>query len=135
MENSFKIKIITPDRIFFDDEIESLVINTDTGEMGVLKGRLPVVTTVKSGIMRLLCRGRWMEAVNSDGMIAVMRDGVSVLVESCEWPYEVSGEKTEERIDELRKKEKKAKSVYESKMLKAQLAAQFAKLKIKSGDD
>ena len=49
--------------MFFDDEIESLVINTDTGEIGVLKGRLPFVTTVKSGIMRLLAGGRWMEAI------------------------------------------------------------------------
>ena len=135
MENSFKIKIITPDRTFFDDEIESLVINTDTGEMGVLKGMLPTVATVRSGIVRLQKNDRWMEAVNSDGVITVMRNGVTVLVESCEWPHEIDGEKIDARIDELTQKEKKAKSVYESKMLKAQLAAQFAKLKIKSKDD
>ena len=67
--------------------------------------------------------------------MAVMHDSVTVLVESCEWPHEVDNENIGEKIDELTQKEKKAKSVYESKMLKAQLAAQFAKLKIKSGDD
>ena len=129
----FRLEIVTPDREFFSDEAESLIINTPSGEMGILYHTLPLVTVLKSGVMKICRDGRWMEAVNSDGFVAVMPDKVTVLTQSCEWPHEMDLDKVRGEIDELQDKERKAKSAYEYKMAKAQLAAQFAKLKIKKG--
>ncbi len=131
MSNTFQLNIVTPDRAFFSGAVESLVINTPDGEMGILCHALPMVTVLKSGILRICQDGRWMEAVNSDGFVSIMRDKVTVLSQSCEWPYEIDIQRVDQEITVLHDKEKKAKSVYEYKMAKAQLAAQFAKLRIK----
>lgn len=131
MENLFMLRIVTPDREFFAGEVQSLVLDTPTGEMGILYHTLPMVTILEPGVLRICRNGRWMEAANGEGFVSVLSDGVTVLTQSCEWPHEVDLDAVDKQIDVLRDKERKAKSQYEYKMAKAQLAVQFAKLKIK----
>ncbi len=134
MEKSFMLNIVTPDREFFSGNIESLIINTPSGEAGILYHTLPMVTVLKSGTIKMKRNGRWMEAVNSDGFVSVTREKVTVLSQNCEWPHETDSERGEESRD-MGDEERKAKSIYEYKTAKAQLAAQFAKLKIKNYGD
>ncbi|MDE6398228.1 MAG: ATP synthase F1 subunit epsilon [Clostridiales bacterium] len=134
MEKSFSLRIVTPDRAFFSGEVESLVIDTPTGEMGILYHTLPMVTILQAGVLRIRRNGRWMEVTNSDGFVTVLREGVTVLTRSCEWPYEAHNG-TKENSDRIGDSSRKAKSQYEYKMAKAQLAAQFARLKNKDGAD
>lgn len=134
-EKSFKLNIVTPEREFFSGEVQSLVVNTVSGEMGILYRTLPLVTVLQSGIMKIRRNGRWMEAANSYGFVSVLKDGVTVLTQSCEWPHEIDADIIDKEICELQERERKAKSAYEYKMAKAQLAAQFAKLKLKNKSD
>ncbi len=129
-EKTFRLRIITPDRDFFSGEVEMLTVNAIDGERGIMRHTLPFVTAIKAGVLRIKQRGRDMEAINSDGIVTVSGGEVTVLTLSCEWPYEVDEERTRMEILELRDKERNSKSVYEYKMAKAQLAAQFAKLKL-----
>ena len=135
MSKSFDLKIVTPVREFFSGEAESLIINTISGELGIMRNTLPFVTVIKSGVMRICQNGRWMEAIASDGFVSVIDNKVTVLTQTCEWPYEIDLNEIDGEIDKLNEKERKAKSLYEYKMAKAQLAVQFAKLKIKNHGD
>ena len=127
MANLFQLHIVTPDRVFYDNTAESLTVHTPTGEMGIMAHTLPMIALLQPGILRIYKNGRYMEAANSEGVVSVLRDAVTVLTQSCDWPYEVDAE----RVD----KERKAKSIAEYKTAKAQLAVQFAKLKIKNHGD
>ncbi len=135
MEKNFKLNIVTPDREFFSGEVQSLIINTVSGEMGILYQTLPLVTVLQAGVMKIKRNGRWMEAANSDGFISVFKDGVTVLTQSCEWPHEIDADAIGREILQLHERERKAKSIYEYKTAKARLAAQFAKLKLKNRND
>ena len=99
MEKSFMLNIVTPDREFFSGNIESLIINTPSGEAGILYHTLPMVTVLKSGTIKMKRNGRWMEAVNSDGFVSVTREKVTVLSQNCEWPHETDSERGEENRD------------------------------------
>lgn len=129
MEKTFKLDIVTPDRDFYSGEVESLIIPAVNGEMGIMRHTLPLVTVIKSGIIRIKKNDRWMEALCSDGFVSVMRDKTTVLTQMCEWPYEVDMDDSREEIHEPSDRSRKEKSLYEYKMAKAQLAVQFAKLK------
>ena len=131
-EKSFLLGIVTPDREFFSGNVESVVVNTPSGEMGLLAHALPRISVLKAGVLKICASGRWMEAANSDGLVYVLPDKVTILSELCEWPHEVDAAKAEREIALLRDKERKAKSAREYNMAKAQLAVQFAKLKIKN---
>lgn len=134
MAKLFHLDIVTPDRDFFKGEVESLVINTPTGEMGILYHTLPLVTILESGVIRILQSDKWMEAATSDGFVRVDTDRVTIMANLCEWPYEINANKVNEEIMDLSDRMKKSQSLREYKLAKAQLAIQFAKLKIKGHD-
>ncbi len=130
MHKQFSLEIITPDRIFFDGKVEELIFNTPTGEIEILYHTLPMVALVSPGIIFISQNGRKMEAACSEGFVRVA-EKVTLLVQTCKWPYEVDEEETNKEVKLLNDKIKKAQSMKEYKMAKAQLALQLAKLKTK----
>ena len=47
-----QLKIITHERIVFDGEVDELVIQTPTGQMGILKDHIPVTTVLDVGVTK-----------------------------------------------------------------------------------
>ena len=47
--NKLHFQIITPDKIAYDDEIDSLTLPTTEGEITILPNHIPLVTAVKPG--------------------------------------------------------------------------------------
>ncbi len=116
--------------MFFDGKVEELIFNTPTGEVEILYHTLPMVAIVSPGIVFISQNGRKMEAACSEGFVRIA-DKVTLLVQTCKWPYEVDEEETNKEVKLLNDKIKKAQSMKEYKMAKAQLALQLAKLKTK----
>ncbi len=86
----FRLKIISPDRIFYDDEVEMVELRTTEGEMGVLKGHIPLTAILVPGVLKI--KGTVdgdKEAALHSGFVEVMQDHVTILAESCEWPEEI----------------------------------------------
>jgi len=86
----FRLKIISPDRIFYDGEAEMVELRTTEGEMGVLKGHIPLTAILVPGILRIKGTADGdREAAMHSGFVEVMQDHVTILAESCEWPEEI----------------------------------------------
>jgi len=85
MAKTFFLEIFTPERKFFTGYVESLVIKTPEGEMGILAGHIPVVSVVDIGPVRIKSNGKWMDAALGEGFIEVTRDRVVVLADTAEW--------------------------------------------------
>lgn len=126
-EKTFHLEIMTPGRLFFEGDVHSLVIETATGSMGVLYNTLPVVTLLKRGTIKIFQDERWMDALSTEGLVSVTKEKVVILADRCRWPYE-----PEElfAVDEPAAKEKKAQSMREYKLAKANLAMKLVKNKI-----
>lgn len=87
---SFRLKIISPDRVFYDDDAEMVEMRTTEGEMGVLKGHIPMTVIMVPGVLRIKGEaGKTREAALHSGFAKVMQDHVTILAESCEWPEEI----------------------------------------------
>ena len=52
-EKSFNLRIITPDRIFYEGEVDMVEFNTTEGQVGVLPGHIPLNVIVKPGILNI----------------------------------------------------------------------------------
>ena len=48
-----QVCILTPDRVFRNKELEELILPTTTGEMGVLSGHAPLITSLDIGVIML----------------------------------------------------------------------------------
>lgn len=126
----FALEILTPERKFFQGQVEAVIVNTPTGQMEIMYHTLPMVAILSTGIIYIMQNQKRMEAVCSEGFVRV-GDNVTIMAQTCNWPYEVDENEVDLEISRYNDKVKKAQSLKEYKMAKAQLAVQLAKLKIK----
>ncbi|HEY8423936.1 MAG TPA: ATP synthase F1 subunit epsilon [Clostridia bacterium] len=125
----FYLEIVTPDRLFFQGYVQSLIFRTSSGEMGVLYNALPMVTALKPGVLKICQKNKWMEAVNGEGFIQVRPKKVIIMAQKAKWPYEVEDIEIK-KPDSMTIKKKKEQALKEYKLAKAQLARHFAQLRL-----
>jgi len=105
MSDTFYIEILTPDRKFFWGDVQSVVLNTPSGEIGILKNHMPIVALVEVGTIKIKKNNNWIEAVLGQGFMEVTQNRVIILVDTAEWPDEIdlnrakaAKERAQERI-------------------------------------
>ena len=96
MAELFDLQVISPDRIFYQGEIEMLEIRTTEGEMGIYKDHIPLTAIVAPGILRIHTTEGVKEAALHDGFVEITKTRVTVLAEACEWPEEIDINRAEE---------------------------------------
>ena len=104
-EKSFNLRIITPERVFYEGEVEMVEFNTTEGQVGVLPGHIPLTVIVKPGILNIYeAEGEKMAALHA-GFAEILPEGVTILAEIIEWPGEIdenraaaARERAEERL-------------------------------------
>src|SRR6185436_249976 len=85
------LEIVTPEARVYSDTIETVVIPTTSGEVGILPGHIPLLTEIEHGELRVTKNGQTQWLAVSGGFAQVDGDKVSVLAEHAI---------TEEKIDE-----------------------------------
>ena len=88
-KNGFLLRIITPDRVFYENQVDMVEFNTTEGEVGILPGHIPMTVIVKPGV---LCigepEGEKLAALHA-GFAEILTEGVTILAEVIEWPGEI----------------------------------------------
>lgn len=100
---AFKLKIITPDRVFFDEEATMVEFNTTEGEIGIYKNHVPMTVIVAPGILTITQEGGTRDAALHSGFAEILQDEVTILAEIVEWPEEIDQTRAEaarERAEE-----------------------------------
>ncbi|MBR6315736.1 MAG: ATP synthase F1 subunit epsilon [Lachnospiraceae bacterium] len=95
-EKAFDLKIITPDRVFYEGKVEMVEMNTTEGEIGVYKNHIPLTVIIKPGILTITeDADNVKEAALHEGFATIMPDGVTIMAEIIEWPAEIDVERAE----------------------------------------
>lgn len=89
MAENFRLTVVTPDREFFNDEVEMVEFNTTEGEIGIYKGHVPLTVIVKPGILTITQDGNKKNAALHEGFVQILPDEVTILAELIEWPGEI----------------------------------------------
>jgi len=85
------LEIVTPDARVYSDTIDTVVIPTAEGEVGILPGHIPLLAQVEHGELRVTKGAETQLLAVSGGFVEVLGDRVQVLAEHAI---------TEEKIDE-----------------------------------
>lgn len=88
-DNTFLLKIITPERLFFEGEAEMVEFNTTEGQIGVYKNHVPTTVIVNPGILTITQSDGEKEAALHAGFVEILQDQVTILAEAVEWPDEI----------------------------------------------
>lgn len=93
--NLFQLKIITPDRIFYEGEASMVEFNTTEGEIGVYKNHIPMTVIIKPGILTITEAESVKTAAMHAGFAEILQDSVTILAEIIEWPKEIDMSRAE----------------------------------------
>jgi F-type H+-transporting ATPase subunit epsilon len=95
-ENTFALKIITPDRVFYEGDAVMVEFNTTEGEIGVYKGHVPMTVIVSPGILTITEEESRRNAALHAGFVEILQDKVTIMAEIVEWPDEIDVARAEE---------------------------------------
>ncbi len=124
----FTLKIITPDRIFFEEPVEMVEFNTTEGEIGIYPMHVPTTVIVAPGILTITQADGQKEAALHSGFAEILQDGVTILAEVIEWPYEIDKDRAEAAKE--RAEQRLASRTPETDLARAQTALQRAVARI-----
>ncbi len=98
----FHLTVVTPERMFFDGEVERVVVRTVSGDIGILKGHAKYISALGIGMMRIKTADGEKTAALAEGFVKVDGDHTTVLATTCEWADEIDVARAKRAEDRAR---------------------------------
>ncbi|AFA47033.1 ATP synthase F1 subunit epsilon [Acetobacterium woodii] len=110
MAETFRLKIIAPTGVFFDDDIERVVIRGIEGELAILAEHTPLTTNVAIGTFNIIFADKKKKNGTLLGGIATINPRETIiLTDAAEWPEEIDIKRAQEA------KERALKRIHDDK--------------------
>ena len=130
MTDTFLLEIVTPERVFMQDQVEMIVFNSTSGEVGVMPHHADLAAAVTAGPLRVRRNGVWNEVFVSNGFIEIFLGAAHMLVQTAEWPDEIDRHRAEEALDAAASRMKHRKSSQDFIRAKASIARALARMRV-----
>lgn len=131
--NTFTLKLIACDRVFYDGPCEILVFPGIDGQMAIMAHHENMTTGIEVGEVRFRTPdGNEQIAIVSDGLLQVKNNQVSVIVYSAERPEEIDAFRAQAAKERALEQMQQKQSIMEYHVSCASLARAMARL---SGHD
>ncbi|PZX05889.1 ATP synthase F1 subcomplex epsilon subunit [Psychrobacillus insolitus] len=78
------VNIVTPDGPVYDSEVDMVIANTASGEIGILPGHIPMVAPLVVGAVKLKKDGKSEYVAVTGGFVEVRPEKVTILTQSAE---------------------------------------------------
>ena len=80
---SIQLEIVTPESVVYNETVDTVVLPTTSGEIGILPGHIPLITEIKAGELAVTKDGSLDLLAVDKGFAQVQGDHVSVLTEAA----------------------------------------------------
>ncbi|MCC0177564.1 F0F1 ATP synthase subunit epsilon [Waterburya agarophytonicola K14] len=81
---ALNVKVITPGKTVWDDNVEEIILPSTTGQLGILGGHAPLLTALEVGVMRVRPSKEWKNIAVMGGFAEVENDEIKILVNGAE---------------------------------------------------
>jgi F-type H+-transporting ATPase subunit epsilon len=129
MADTVKFELVSPERLLFSADVESVVVPGTEGDFGVLPGHARLISTVRPGVISVFQNGKVTDRIFVEGGFAeVTGTGCTVLAEHAVPVSELQRDGAQQAIqdarediedakdDEARKEAAKALEVAEARL-------------------
>ena len=115
-----RLEIVTAERVVYSEDVSILVAPGSDGELGILPGHAPLLTTLDPGEIRVSKGGQDSYMAVSGGFLEVIGNRVTILADTAEQADEIDAERAEAA---LRRAEERAASATSDMDLERALAS------------
>ena len=95
MAKTFKLEVVTPERVVYNDTVQSISADGTEGAFGVLADHAPLITELRTSILTVNdANNKTVRFALDGGFLEVIANNVIVLTDACVAEGEVNVEKT-----------------------------------------
>ncbi len=127
------LKIVTPDGITYENEIDQVSVSTQKGEITILPKHIPLVSVLKAGEIRILKAGEEIDMAVSTGVLEVRPNNqIYILADTAERAEHIDLERAEasrQRAEELMAQKQSLEDVQFAR-LQAKMEKELARLRV-----
>lgn len=95
-EKLFRLEIISPDKIFYTNDVFMAEYNTTEGEVGIYAQHIPMTQILAPGRLTITEENDKKTAALHSGFVEITEEKVCILAESVEWPQNIDIERAKE---------------------------------------
>ena len=118
---SFNLKVVTPDGLLFESNVESLLVRTDDGDVEFLAGHIDYMASLGTGRARIKQDGKDRYASVSGGFVTVKGGEVKLVAVTFEFAENINLERAKAARDEAKAAISSTKDDKALKLAKAKL--------------
>ena len=94
--STFHLKVLTVDRVFFDGDVDRVVVRTTQGDIGILPRHVKYLAALGIGGLTIYQDGKPRLAAVAHGFLEVGGNQMTIIARTCEWADEIDLHRAEE---------------------------------------
>jgi len=130
MVATFKLEIVTAERMIFSDDVSAVLAWGTEGQLGILPHHSPLMTILRPGDLMIRKDKEEEYLAISGGFLEVRPDKVIILADACERVDEIDIARAEEAKKRAQETMKAAPLTADAAMAEAALLRSLARLKV-----
>ena len=103
MKKKMGLKIVTPEKVIYDSEVESVSFPTVQGEITVLPNHVPIISAIQPGELKIRKDGNIEYFSVTRGVLEVDGKSMMLLTDAAERAEEIDEKRAEESKEKARK--------------------------------
>ena len=129
--NTFSLKIIASDKLFYDGKCGIVIVPALDGEKAIMAHHENMVIATKVGEVRFKAdeNEEWRRAVVGTGFVHIANNRVTMLVDTAERPEDIDAVRARQAYERAQEQLRQKQSIQEYYVSKASLARAMVRLK------
>lgn len=130
MAKRIALSIVTPERVTWEGEVDSLVIPAYDGQLGILPGHAPLLAQLTPGVAQIRAGEETRLLAVSGGYAEVYGGRVSLFAETAELAEEIDAERARQAVEKARAAMRGPAEAVEPEQALAALRRALVRLKV-----
>lgn len=128
--NTFRLKIIASDKIFYDGRCGIIVVPALDGEQALMSHHEDMVIATRVGEVRFREQDEeeWRRAVVGVGFVHIANNRVTMLVDTAERPEDIDAVRARQALERAQEQLRQKQSIQEYHISRASMARAMARL-------
>lgn len=127
---SLQVCVMAPDGVFWNEEVEEIILPTNTGQIGILTNHTPLITALDIGVMLVKFKNTWVNLILMGGFALVNKNKVTILVNEAEMASDVNADQALTILEDAEKQFNNAETAAEK--IQSNLAFKRARARYKA---
>ncbi|XP_057840523.2 ATP synthase CF1 epsilon subunit (chloroplast) [Cryptomeria japonica] len=93
---NLNLRVVTPNRVVWDSEVQEIILATNNGQMGVLPNHTALVTALDIGVMKIRLNAQWSTMALMGGFATIDNNEITLLVNNAERGIDIDLQEAQE---------------------------------------